>query len=142
MSAPSQPTDVLRQGETTMTPRGDLSIRNIAMPADTNPAGDIFGGWLMSQMDLAGGTFARYRAGGRVATVAVDGFSFHKPVFVGDELSCYCQEVKRGRTSITARVEAWVRRGDTAEHVKVTEGLFTFVAIDDQRKARLLPPIA
>lgn len=123
-------------------PRGEVSIRTIAMPADTNPAGDIFGGWLMSQMDLAGGTFARHVARGRVATIAVDGFSFHKPVFVGDELTCYCTEEGRGRTSITVRVEAWVRRGDTGEQVRVTQGLFTFVAIDDQRRKRALPPPA
>ncbi|MFA7429529.1 MAG: acyl-CoA thioesterase [Rhodospirillaceae bacterium] len=120
-------------------PVGEVSIRTIAMPADTNPAGDIFGGWLMSQMDLAGGTFARYRAHGRVATIAVDGFSFHKPVFVGDELTCYSTEERRGKTSITVRVSAWVRRSDTCEQVKVTEGLFTFVAIDDNRQKRTLP---
>lgn len=119
-------------------PVGEVSIRTIAMPADTNPAGDIFGGWLMSQMDLAGGTFARYRAHGRVATIAVDGFSFHRPVFVGDELTCYCTEERRGKTSITVRVAAWVRRGDTGEQAQVTEGLFTFVAIDDNRRKRLL----
>lgn len=121
-------------------PVGEVSIRTIAMPADTNPSGDIFGGWLMSQMDLAGGTFARYRARGRVATIAVDGFTFHSPVFVGDELTCYCTEERRGRTSITVRVAAWVRRGDTAEEVQVTEGLFTFVAIDGDRQKRQLPP--
>lgn len=121
------------------TPRGEVSIRTIAMPADTNPSGDIFGGWLMAQMDMAGGTFARYRAQGRVATVAVDGFTFHKPVFVGDELTCYSTETRRGHTSITIWVEAWVRRGDTAELVKVTEGHFTFVAIDDKGTPRALP---
>lgn len=126
-----------------LAPHGHLSIRTLAMPADTNPSGDIFGGWLMSQMDIAGGTYARFRAAGRVATIAVTGFTFHKPVLVGDELSCYCREVKRGRTSLTIEVEAWVRRGndcDQSKATKVTEGLFTFVAIDDSRKSRPLPP--
>ncbi len=123
------------------SPRGEVSIRTIAMPADTNPAGDIFGGWLMAQMDLAGGTFARYRAQGRVATVAVDGFTFHKPVFVGDELTCYSTETRRGRTSLTIWVEAWVRRMNTGELIKVTEGHFTFVAIDGDGKPHALPPL-
>ncbi|GAB3446016.1 acyl-CoA thioesterase [Insolitispirillum peregrinum] len=125
-------------GSTPAGPTGEVSIRTIAMPADTNPSGDVFGGWLMSQMDLAGGTFARYCAGGRVATVAVDGFTFHKPVFVGDELTCYCHEVRRGRTSLAIAVEAWVRRMDSNVHEKVTEGLFTFVAIDDNRHKRVI----
>jgi acyl-CoA thioesterase YciA len=124
--------------QTSSRPQGYIGIRALAMPADTNPSGDIFGGWLMSQMDLAGGTYARYRANGRVATIAVEGFIFHKPVIVGDELTCYCQEVRRGRTSIAVRVEAWVRRGEGGEHEKVTEGLFTFVAIDGDRKPRLV----
>lgn len=120
------------------TPHGEVSIRTIAMPADTNPSGDVFGGWLMSQMDLAGGTYARHCAVGRVATVAVDGFTFHKPVFVGDELTCYCHEVRRGRTSIAIAVEAWVRRMDGQALEKVTEGLFTFVAIGEDRKPRVI----
>lgn len=120
-------------------PEGEVSIRTIAMPADTNPSGDIFGGWLMSQMDLAGGTFARHVARGRVATVAVDGFTFQKPVLVGDELTCYSQIIRRGRSSLTVKVSAWVRRGDSGEHLRVTEGLFTFVAIDEHRKSRPLP---
>lgn len=117
-------------------PHGYIGIRAIAMPADTNPSGDIFGGWLMSQMDLAGGTYASYCASGRVATIAVEGFIFHQPVFVGDEVTCYCQEVRRGRTSLAIRVEAWVRRGKGGEQQKVTEGLFTFVAIGPDRKPR------
>lgn len=119
-------------------PHGEISIRTIAMPADTNPSGDVFGGWVMSQMDLAGGTFASYCAQGRVATVAVDGFTFHKPVLVGDELTCYCHEVRRGRTSIAIAVEAWVRRMESNLHEKVTEGRFTFVAIDKDRKPRVI----
>jgi acyl-CoA thioesterase YciA len=125
--------------ETAETPRGDLSIRTIAMPADTNPAGDIFGGWLMSQMDLGGGTFAGYRARSRVVTVAVDAFTFHKPVYVGDELTIYCTETRRGRTSITVWVEAWVRRCETRGLIKVTAGHFTFVAIGEDGMARPIP---
>ena len=115
-------------------------IRTIAMPADINPNGDIFGGWLMAQMDLAGGNAAMRRARGRCATVAVDGMVFHQPVFVGDEVSLYAHILRIGRTSITIRVEAWRRsRTDEAEQ-KVTEGMFTFVAIDDNGKPRLVPP--
>lgn len=119
---------------------GSLYLRTIAMPADTNPEGDIFGGWLMSQMDLAGASFARLVAGGRVVTVAVDGFVFHKPMMVGDELNCYCREVKRGRTSLGVMVDAWVRRRYTGLEEKVTEGIFTFVALGEDRKARPLDP--
>ena len=111
-------------------------IRTIAMPADINPNGDIFGGWLMAQMDLAGGNAAMRRARGRCATVAVDGMVFHQPVFVGDEVSLYAHILRIGRTSITIRVEAWRRsRTDEAEQ-KVTEGTFTFVAIDENGKPR------
>lgn len=110
--------------------RSDASLRTVAMPADANPDGDIFGGWILSQMDLAGGTFARYVAKGRVATVALTGMQFHKPVSVGDEISCFCRTERIGRTSITVRVEAWVRRRHAGEDSQVTEGLFTFVAID------------
>lgn len=117
-------------------PAGELSIRTIAMPADTNPSGDIFGGWLMSQMDLAGGTAAVAIAKGRVATVAVDAMTFHQAVFVGDELSCYSELVRIGRTSLAIRVTAYVRRGVAREHIKVTEGTFTFVAIGPDGKPR------
>jgi acyl-CoA thioesterase YciA len=106
------------------------SLRTIAMPSDTNPNGDIFGGWILSQMDLAGGTHAFYEAQGRVATVAVTAMKFHKPVNVGDEVSCYCATEKIGRTSITVRVETWVRRRRLTVEEQVTEGLFTFVALD------------
>ena len=106
------------------------SLRTIAMPADTNPNGDIFGGWILSQMDLAGGTHALYVAQGRVATVAVTGMKFHKPVNVGDEVSCYCATHEIGNTSVTVSVETWVRRRRVAVEEQVTEGLFTFVAID------------
>jgi len=124
----------------TRPPEDQPLIRTIAMPADINPNGDIFGGWLMAQMDLAGGIAAMRRARGRCATVAVDGMVFHQPVFVGDEVSLYADISRTGRTSITIRVEAWRRsRTDQAEQ-KVTEGTFTFVAIDENRKPRLVPP--
>ncbi len=107
------------------------SLRTVAMPADANPNGDIFGGWLMSQMDIASGTYAGYIAMGRVATVAVDAMAFHLPVYIGDEISCYCQTARIGRTSIAVDVETWVRRRQDGRCEKVTEGRFTFVAIDD-----------
>ena len=115
-----------------------VALRTIAMPADTNPNGDIFGGWILSQMDLAGGTHAFFEAQGRVATVAVTGMVFHKPVNVGDEVSCYCVTEKRGSTSITVRVETWVRRKRLSAEEQVTEGLFTFVALDSEGKSRPL----
>ncbi|MGH7090421.1 MAG: acyl-CoA thioesterase [Stellaceae bacterium] len=120
--------------------RHEAALRAIAMPADANPAGDIFGGWLLSQMDLAGGTTAGRRAKGRVATVAITGMSFHLPVFIGDEVSCYADIVKVGRTSIQVKVESFARRQPSGEQVKVTEGLFTYVAIDNERRPRPVPP--
>ena len=122
------------------TPRGELAIRTLAMPADTNPSGDIFGGWVMAQMDVAGGIAAAQRAGGRVATVAVDGFIFHKPVNVGDVLCCYAEVVRVGTTSIAIRIEAWaLRQRARNRRVKVTEGIFTFVALDEAGKKRPVP---
>ena len=121
-------------------PNGEPLIRAIAMPADANPSGDIFGGWLMSQMDLAAGNAASRRCRGRCATVAVDGMIFHEPVFIGDEVSLYAKITHVGRTSMTIRVEAW-RRSRTADvRSKVTEATFTFVATDDGRKPRPVPP--
>jgi acyl-CoA thioesterase YciA len=114
-------------------------LRAIAMPADTNPNGDIFGGWLLSQMDLAGGSVASQRARGRVATVALTSMTFHLPVHVGDEVSCYGEIEKVGRSSITIRVETWTRRRDGGETVKVTEGTFTYVAIDGSGRPRPVP---
>jgi acyl-CoA thioesterase YciA len=116
------------------------TLRAIAMPADANPRGDIFGGWLLSQMDLAGGTVATRRAKGRTATVAITGMSFHRPVFVGDEVTCYARIVRVGTTSITVKVESWVRRGTGDEQIGVTEGVFTYVAIDNERRPRPVPP--
>jgi acyl-CoA thioesterase YciA len=109
------------------------------MPRDTNPSGDIFGGWTVSQMDLAGGTFASQVAGGRVATVSIDAMEFLRPVSVGDEVSCYCTLVKSGETSLTVHIETWAKARGTQEGEKVTEGTFTFVAIDEHGKPRKLP---
>lgn len=109
------------------------------MPADTNPEGDIFGGWLLAQMDLAGSTPAFDLAHGRCATVAVDAMVFHQPVSVGDEVSLYARVLKAGRTSIRVHVEAWKRARASDESVRVTEGVFTYVAIGSDRKPRLLP---
>ena len=117
-------------------------IRAIAMPADANPSGDIFGGWLMSQMDLAGANAASRRSRGRCVTVAVDGMVFHEPVFIGDEVSLYCKVIRVGRTSMTIRVEAWRRSRTSDIRNKVTEALFTYVAVDENRKPRSVPPQA
>ena len=122
-------------------PKGELAIRSLAMPADTNQHGDIFGGWLMSQMDIAGGVTARARAHGRVATVAVTGFTFHRAVLVGDVVCCYADIQKVGTTSIAIGVEAWVLRPqESKDHFKVTEGMFTFVALDETGKKCPVPP--
>ena len=121
-------------------PKSEPALRAIAMPADANPSGDIFGGWLLSQMDLAGGTTATRRAKGRVVTVAITGMSFNNPVFVGDEVTCYTAIASVGRTSIAMNVETWVRRGVGEDAIKVTEGLFTYVAIDANRRPRPIPP--
>jgi acyl-CoA thioesterase YciA len=120
-------------------PEGEPMIRAIAMPADANPSGDIFGGWLMSQMDLAAANAASRRCHGRCVTVAVDGMVFHEPVFVGDEVSLYCRIVRVGRTSIAVHVEAWRRSRTDQFRLKVTEATFTFVAVDEDRRPR---PIA
>jgi len=111
-------------------PRESPTIRAIAMPADTNPSGDIFGGWVMSQMDLAAGSVAALTSGGRSATVAVDAMIFHRPVKVGDEVSLYANLVRLGRTSMTIHVGAWRRPRATGHSEKVTEANFTFVALD------------
>lgn len=123
----------------TVSPEMYLTMRAIAMPKDTNPNGDIFGGWLVSQMDLAASSVATHRSGGRTATVAINSLTFHKPVFVGDDVSCYTEIEKIGNTSITIRVEAWVRRAKTRQMIKVTQGTFVFVAIDQDNKPRHIP---
>lgn len=120
-------------------PEGDLLLRTLAMPADTNPNGDIFGGWIMSQMDIAGGILAKEIAGGRIVTVAVDGMEFHHPVQVGQVVCCYGQCVRIGNTSLTIDLEVWVRPvvsdGRDADYC-VTEAVFTYVAIDDNGRPR------
>jgi acyl-CoA thioesterase YciA len=122
--------------EPILRPDEPVVIRTIAMPADTNPEGDIFGGWLMSQMDLAGATLAFDEAKGRCATVAADQIVFIKPVFVGDEVSLYCQIERVGRTSVTVAVQAWRRSRMSSEAEKVTSGVFTYVAIGEDRQPR------
>ena len=115
-----------------LPPTFEPAIRTIAMPADTNPHGDIFGGWLVCQMDLAGATVATRRAGGRVVTIAITAMVFHRPVCVGDEVSCYASVAKTGNTSTTIKIESWARRARGADTVpiKVTEGIFTYVKVD------------
>jgi acyl-CoA thioesterase YciA len=113
------------------------------MPADANANGDIFGGWLLSQMDLAGAAAAGRRARSRVATVAITGMSFRRPVYIGDEVSCYATVSKIGHTSLTVKIESWVRRGrgiDDDRQISVTEGLFTYVAIGPDGTPRPVPP--
>jgi acyl-CoA thioesterase YciA len=121
-------------------PQGMPIVRVIAMPADANPNGDIFAGWLFWQMDLAGGNLAERRALGRCTTVAVDRAVFHEPVVIGDEVSCYCEIAKTGRTSMGVRIEAWRRPRGSEELRKVTEAIFTYVAIDEDRRPRPLLP--
>ncbi len=130
----------------TQSPKERLpTLRVVPTPADTNPWGDIFGGWIMSQVDIAGGLVAQQRARGRVTTVAVNAFQFRKPVYVGDIISCYAQVVRVGRTSITVDVEVFADRpglGTTLEEewVKVTEATLTYVAIDEHRRPTPVPP--
>lgn len=119
-------------------PLGDLAIQTIAMPQNANWNGDIFGGWLVSQMDLAGSVTARKRASGRVATVAIDAMAFLRPVPVGAVVSCYTQLQDIGRSSMQILVEVWIRE-DQGPMSKVTEGQFTFVAIDDTGRTRQVP---
>ena len=123
-------------------PDGELVIRTLAMPADANPSGDIFGGWVLSQMDIAGGITASQRARGRVATVAVTAMTFHLPVFVGDVLCVYTEIEKVGRTSITVALEAWALRGRLGGRARVTEGRFVFVALGEDGRPRPVPPDA
>lgn len=120
-------------------PAYEPAIRAMPMPADANQHGDIFGGWVLSQMDIAGGQVAARRARGRVATVAITAMSFHQPVLVGDEVSFYGEVTRVGRSSIAVKIESWVRRGLSEERIKVTEGLFTYVAIGGDRRPRPVP---
>lgn len=115
----------------TRQPEGELVTRTIAMPADTNASGDIFGGWLISQMDLGGSVLARKTSKSRVVTVAVDSMTFLYPVSVGDLVSCYARLQRMGHTSMTIHLEAWVRRGIEEQAFCVTEGVFTYVAVSE-----------
>lgn len=112
------------------------TIRVVAMPADANAAGDIFGGWIMSQVDIAGSVAAVRRARGRVVTVAVNSFEFHQPVFVGDLISCYAEVVRVGNTSLTVDVKVFAERNRVESPVKVTQATLTYVAVGDDRKPR------
>lgn len=118
------------------SPKGEITIQTLAMPASTNANGDIFGGWLVSQMDLAAGVLAKRKAHGRVATVAIHSMTFLKPVHVGDIVSCYAEIIKLGKTSITISVEVWAEPATSTGKYRVTEGTFVFVAIDDNGKPR------
>jgi len=120
-------------------PRGEVTLQTIAMPADANANGDIFGGWLMSQMDLGASVLARTRAQGRVATVAVNAMEFHKPVKIGDLVAIHSTLEDEGRTSMTIAVEVWITRLISGEHMRVTKATFVFVAIDEAGKLRALP---
>jgi acyl-CoA thioesterase YciA len=117
-------------------PRGELTIQTLAMPGDTNPNGDIFGGWIVSQMDLAASVLAKKIADGRTATVAINSMSFILPVRVGDIVSCYVELIKKGYTSMTIAVEVWQEAFSTGEKNPVTEGTFVFVAIDENGRPR------
>ena len=122
--------------DTTPIPHGDLALQTVAMPKDTNATGDIFGGWLLSQMDLAGLITAMEVAGGRAATVAITGMAFLTPVHVGAVVSCYCDVLDIGRSSIRIIVEVWINSQHDGEPIKVTEGEFVFVAIDENGRTR------
>lgn len=117
-------------------PRGELSLRTLAMPADANPAGDIFGGWVMSQMDIGSALCAIERTRSRVVTVAIDRMSFIAPVYVGDVLCVYAEVDEIGHTSLNVHVEAWALRNRQGERAQVTQGTFVFVALDDEGKPK------
>lgn len=122
-------------------PRGELTVRISAMPGDTNANGDIFGGWVLSRMDQAGGIAGVERAKGRVVTIAVEAMTFIRPVRVGDVLEVFTEVESVGRTSMKIHIEAWARRFQTHVQEKVTDATFTFVAIDDAGKPRPIPPL-
>ena len=130
------------QPQTSDQPRGELTVRLMAMPADTNANGDIFGGWVLSQMDQAGGIAAAERAQGRVVTIAVEAMTFIRPVKIGDVLCVYTAVDHIGRSSIKIHIEAWARRFRIHLREKVTDATFTFVAIDENGRPRPVPPLA
>jgi acyl-CoA thioesterase YciA len=118
------------------TPKGELTIQTLAMPMNTNANGDIFGGWIVAQMDLAVGILSKRISNGRIATVAIHSMTFLKPVHVGDVISCYVELIKLGTTSMTISVEVWAVPADQQEQYQVTEGVFVSVAIDEHGKPR------
>lgn len=123
-------------------PNGELVLRTLAMPADTNANGDIFGGWLMSQMDIGGAILAKEIALGRVVTIAVNGIKFQKPVAVGDVVCCYAHCLKTGKSSITINIEVWVKKVATepvGQRYQATDAVFTYVAVNDDNTPRELP---
>lgn len=126
--------------DSTPVPQGDLALQTIAMPKDTNANGDIFGGWLLSQMDMAGAITAADVAHGRVATVATAGMTFLTPVHMGAVVTCYCDVLEVGRSSIRIVVEVWINSQHDGEPIKVTEGEFVFVAIDQNGRTRTINP--
>jgi acyl-CoA thioesterase YciA len=126
--------------QTGQPPGSEPALRIFAMPKDANANGDVFGGWVMSQMDLAGAVPAVDRAAGRIATVAVNAMRFHQPIAVGDLVTCYATIESTGTTSISVKVETWAKRRRTTDQVKVTEGTFVYVAIDESGTKRALPP--
>ncbi len=123
-------------------PRGALTIRTVAMPADTNTAGDIFGGWVLSQMDIAAGVAAAEYANARVVTVGIEAMSFLKPVRVGDILCVYCEIIRVGRSSMAVNTEAWVSRRYSAKRLQVTHGVLTFVALDNTGGKMAVPSLS
>jgi acyl-CoA thioesterase YciA len=133
-------TNAATQPSTGLTdePIGDLTIRTLAMPADTNQNGDIFGGWLLSQMDLGGGIFASKLAQTRTVTVAIDAMNFRKAVYIGDVVSVHATLVRLGKTSITVHIEAWVLRRKESQPILVTDGNFTYVSIDDEGRPQVI----
>ena len=127
-----------REEDPNKKPQGELEIRTIAMPADTNANGDIFGGWVVSQMDLAGASYALKYTKGRAVTVAINGMSFISPVKIGELLSCYVSLHKLGNTSIQIKIESWVISPTNLQSRQVTEGIFTFVAVDENNRPRAI----
>jgi acyl-CoA thioesterase YciA len=127
-----------RTGDEDDISMGELCIRTLAMPADTNQNGDIFGGWLLSQMDVGGGVFASKRAKSRTVTVAIEAMNFRKAVYVGDLVSVYAKLVRVGRTSMTVNLEAWVLRRKESLPILVTDGNFTYVSIDDNGRPQAI----
>ncbi len=128
--------DSMKSDAEPVEPRGILTSRTLAMPADANPSGDIFGGWIMSLMDVAAFLAATQKANGRVVTVSVSNINFLRPVSIGDAVCCYTEVKRVGRTSMTIQVQVWVLRQALGERVQVTEAEFTFVAIDDAKRPR------